>query len=368
MFRPAAGRIAQRLAATAVDIHALARSCNACHLERLLVSAVDCRQTDVSHRWQWQSSSARGFAAAADDDAEETREIGNEQVHRRATVYSMYRCLQVAVGCMRWSRLCDMVQLQNQPRRGCQVRRLAEEIVQLSLLEVSDLTEILQKRLGIQMPAMGAMPAGPAAAAAAPADAAAPAAEEPKEAPKTEFDIKLAGFEAASKVKIIKEVRTMTSLGLKEAKELVRFRPVPCPTTILSCTGLVLPIAFAKGACSNRIRVQSLLLHPPRCRCKQMFAHCGKSDNDGILLTGGEGSGGPEGRREEGGGRGAAEEAGSRCVVWLKMCAIARCLCVLLPGVVIQTALPLWRILLARALILNTFLLICAVGAKITLE
>lgn len=185
MFRPVAGRVAQRLAASAVDTHALARSCNACHLERLLVSAVDCRQTDVSHRWQWQSSSARGFAAAADDDAEETREIGNEQV-----------------------------------------RRLAEEIVQLSLLEVSDLTEILQKRLGIQMPAMGAMPAGPAAAAAAPADAAAPAAEEPKEAPKTEFDIKLAGFEAASKVKIIKEVRTMTSLGLKEAKELVEKAPV----------------------------------------------------------------------------------------------------------------------------------------------
>lgn len=101
-----------------------------------------------------------------------------------------------------------------------QVRRLAEEIMQLSLLEVSDLTDILQTRLNIQMPAMGAMGAAPAAAV----PAAAPAAEEMKEEPKTEFDIKLTGFEAASKVKVIKEVRTMTSLGLKEAKELVRPR------------------------------------------------------------------------------------------------------------------------------------------------
>ena len=50
---------------------------------------------------------------------------------------------------------------------------------------------------------------------------AAPAAEAPPAEAKTEFDIKLTGFDAASKVKVIKEVRTMTSLGLKEAKELV---------------------------------------------------------------------------------------------------------------------------------------------------
>lgn len=59
--------------------------------------------------------------------------------------------------------------------------------------------------------------AGPATAA--PADA--PAAEAPKVEEKTEFDVKLAGFEAAAKIKVIKEVRAITSLGLKEAKELV---------------------------------------------------------------------------------------------------------------------------------------------------
>ena len=60
----------------------------------------------------------------------------------------------------------------------------------------------------------------PAAAGPAPAAAAAPVEEE-----KTEFDVKLTGFDAAAKIKVIKEVRAMTSLGLKEAKELMRFSP-----------------------------------------------------------------------------------------------------------------------------------------------
>jgi large subunit ribosomal protein L7/L12 len=59
----------------------------------------------------------------------------------------------------------------------------------------------------------------PAPGAAAPAPAA--AAEAPKEE-KTDFDLKLTGFEAAAKIKVIKEVRAITSLGLKEAKDLVR--------------------------------------------------------------------------------------------------------------------------------------------------
>ena len=49
------------------------------------------------------------------------------------------------------------------------------------------------------------------------------AAEVEKPPEKTEFDVKLTGYEAAAKIKIIKEVRGVTSLGLKEAKELVRF-------------------------------------------------------------------------------------------------------------------------------------------------
>lgn len=62
------------------------------------------------------------------------------------------------------------------------------------------------------------MTVGGAPAAAAPAAEAAPAE---KEAEKTEFDVKLEGFDAASKIKVIKEIRGVTELGLKEAKELV---------------------------------------------------------------------------------------------------------------------------------------------------
>ncbi|KAK9843670.1 hypothetical protein WJX81_001901 [Elliptochloris bilobata] len=59
-----------------------------------------------------------------------------------------------------------------------------------------------------------------------PGQGAAPAAAaEPAAPPKTEFDIKLDGFDAAAKIKVIKEVRGMTDLGLKEAKELVEKAP-----------------------------------------------------------------------------------------------------------------------------------------------
>ncbi|GMF26291.1 unnamed protein product [Phytophthora fragariaefolia] len=56
------------------------------------------------------------------------------------------------------------------------------------------------------------------------AGGAAPAAEEAKEE-KTAFNVKLASFDAKSKIKVIKEVRAITGLGLKEAKELVEGAP-----------------------------------------------------------------------------------------------------------------------------------------------
>lgn len=109
------------------------------------------------------------------------------------------------------------------------VEKLAEEIMHLNLLEVADLTDILQKRLGISAPSFGSMPmmGAPMQGGAAPAGAeASPAAEPAKEPEKTEFDVKLEGFDAASKIKVIKEIRVVTELGLKEAKELVEKSPV----------------------------------------------------------------------------------------------------------------------------------------------
>jgi large subunit ribosomal protein L7/L12 len=90
------------------------------------------------------------------------------------------------------------------------LKKLAEEIVGLTLLEAAELKKILKDEYGIE-PAAGAMAvaAGPAAAAA-PAEA----AEE-----QTEFDVilKAAG---AQKINVIKEVRAITGLGLKEAKDV----------------------------------------------------------------------------------------------------------------------------------------------------
>ena len=98
----------------------------------------------------------------------------------------------------------------------------------LTVLESSWLSEILRKRLNIAKPAFGAMPMMAAAPASAPAAAgpAAPAAAAPpaEKKEKTEFDVKLTSFTAEGKIKVIKEIRAITGLGLKEAKELVRWR------------------------------------------------------------------------------------------------------------------------------------------------
>jgi large subunit ribosomal protein L7/L12 len=92
------------------------------------------------------------------------------------------------------------------------LKKLAEEIVGLTLLEASELKKILKDEYGIEPAAGGAvmMAAGPAAGAA-PAEA----AEE-----QTEFDVILKSA-GAQKINVIKEVRAITGLGLKEAKDLV---------------------------------------------------------------------------------------------------------------------------------------------------
>ena len=88
------------------------------------------------------------------------------------------------------------------------LKQLAEQIVGLTLLEAQELKTILKDEYGIEPAAGGAvMVAGPAAAAEA--------VEE-----KTEFDVVLTDA-GANKINVIKEVRAITGLGLKEAKDLV---------------------------------------------------------------------------------------------------------------------------------------------------
>ena len=91
------------------------------------------------------------------------------------------------------------------------LKKLAEEIVGLTLLEAQELKTILKDEYGIEPAAGGAV----MVAGAAGGDAGGATAEE-----KSEFDVVLKNA-GASKINVIKEVRGITGLGLKEAKELV---------------------------------------------------------------------------------------------------------------------------------------------------
>ncbi len=98
------------------------------------------------------------------------------------------------------------------------LEELLKSIEGMTVLELSDLVKALEEKFGVQanMPMM-AMPAS----GAAQAGAGAPAQEE-----KTAFTVVLTS-PGANKIAVIKEVRTMTSLGLKEAKDLVDASPKP---------------------------------------------------------------------------------------------------------------------------------------------
>jgi large subunit ribosomal protein L7/L12 len=98
------------------------------------------------------------------------------------------------------------------------INAIAEQIQGLTLLEASQLVKLLEERLGVSAAAaaVAVAPAGGGAAAAA-----APAVEE-----KTEFTVVLTVV-GANKINVIKAVREVTSLGLKEAKDLVDGAPKP---------------------------------------------------------------------------------------------------------------------------------------------
>jgi large subunit ribosomal protein L7/L12 len=97
------------------------------------------------------------------------------------------------------------------------INAIAEQIQGLTLLEASQLVKLLEEKLGVSAAAATAVaaPGGGGAAAAA------PAVEE-----KTEFTVVLTGA-GANKINVIKAVREVTSLGLKEAKDLVDGAPKP---------------------------------------------------------------------------------------------------------------------------------------------
>ena len=90
------------------------------------------------------------------------------------------------------------------------ITALIEEVKALTVLELNDLVKALEEEFGVSAAAMAAPAAGGAA----------PAAVE-----KTDFDVVLTGFDAASKIKVIKVVREITGQGLAEAKATVEGAP-----------------------------------------------------------------------------------------------------------------------------------------------
>ena len=92
------------------------------------------------------------------------------------------------------------------------LQKIVDDLSGLTVLEASELAKLLEEKWGVSAAAAVAVAAGPAAAAA-------PAAEE-----KTEFTVVLAAI-GEKKIEVIKEVRAITGLGLKEAKDLVEGAP-----------------------------------------------------------------------------------------------------------------------------------------------
>ena len=91
--------------------------------------------------------------------------------------------------------------------------KIVDELSKLTVLEAADLAKLLEEKWGVTAAAAVAVAAGPAAGAA-------PAEE------KTEFTVMLAAV-GDKKIEVIKEVRALTGLGLKEAKDLVEAAPKP---------------------------------------------------------------------------------------------------------------------------------------------
>ena len=94
------------------------------------------------------------------------------------------------------------------------LNKIVEDLSSLTVLEAAELSKLLEEKWGVSAAAPVAVAAAPVAGGDAPAEE------------KTEFDVELA--EAGSnKIAVIKEVRTITGLGLKEAKDLVESAPKP---------------------------------------------------------------------------------------------------------------------------------------------
>lgn len=130
---------------------------------------------------------------------------------------------------MRWMSAAPEEPAQDPPSE--KVQALCDQLCELNVIEMNQLVTLFKDKVGLTgadiMPMMGAPMMG--APMPAMGGAAAPGADDSAEeeaAPEKEFfDLKLVGYDDKAKIKVIKEVRAITGLGLKEAKELVEGAP-----------------------------------------------------------------------------------------------------------------------------------------------
>src|SRR6266404_5806273 len=108
----------------------------------------------------------------------------------------------------------QLVRTHKDIRSMTDVSKLVDELSKLTVLEAAELAKLLEEKWGVSAAAAVAVAAAPGAAAAAPAEE------------KTEFTVVLTAA-GEKKIEVIKEVRALTGLGLKEAKDLVEGAPKP---------------------------------------------------------------------------------------------------------------------------------------------
>ena len=122
------------------------------------------------------------------------------------------------------------------------INAIAEQIQGLTLLEASQLVKMLEEKLGVSAAAASvAVAAGPAAAAAAPVEE------------KTEFTVVLTAA-GANKINVIKAVREVTSLGLKEAKDLVDGAPKPIKEGVTKDEAAAIQKKFVDAGASVEVK------------------------------------------------------------------------------------------------------------------
>jgi len=111
-----------------------------------------------------------------------------------------------------------------EPPATPRARAVAEEILKLSMDEIDQLQRLYRMRIGLTQEQIESIfvPVGVPTGTATDSQ---PEAQQEVQEEKTQFDIKVTSFDAKSKIKVIKEVRSITGLGLKEAKEIVENLP-----------------------------------------------------------------------------------------------------------------------------------------------